>query len=166
MSDQLEALEARIRKVEDVQDITNLQAQYSHYVDSNQMEKLLDLFSEDFAWEVGYQEMVKFTSKPELLKYLKLADGGNVLMRHQVQSPVIKVDGDKAKVTWYMFGPGTSRSADGEVANWTQGIYNNEYVRENGVWKISLLHFRFDFRTTFEDGWVKTPMMHEDWSRR
>lgn len=163
MSDQLEA---RIRKVEDFQDVTNLQAKYSHFVDSGQLEKLLELFSEDFAWEVGYKKMVKITSKPELLEYLKQADAGNVMMRHQVQSPIIEIDGDKAKATWYMFGPGTSKTPSGEVANWTQGIYNNEYVREQGVWNISLLHFKFDFRTTFDEGWIKTPMMREEWSRR
>lgn len=163
MSDQLEA---RIRKLEDFQDITNLQAQYSHYVDSGQMEKLIDLFSEDFSWEVGFDKMVTFNSKPELLKYVKQADEGTVLMRHQVQSPVIKIDGDTAKATWYMFGPGTSKTPDGEEGNWTQGIYNNEYVREDGEWKISLLHFKFDFRATFDDGWVGKPMIREEWARR
>jgi len=166
MSDQFEALEQRIRKVEDFQSITNLQAQYSLLVDAQQMDKLVELFAEDFVWEVGVEKMVRISSKPELLEYLGTAGAGNAMMRHQVLTPYIELDGDKAKGTWYMFGPGTSIMQEGEVANWTQGTYSNEYVREKGVWKISLLSFKYNFRTPYEDGWVKTPMITEAWSRR
>lgn len=166
MSDQIKELEARIRKTEDFQAITNLQAQYSYLVDAEQMDKLVGLFAEDFVWEVGVDKMVRITSKPELLEYLQSAGAGNVMMRHQVLTPYIEVNGDKAKGAWYMFGPGTSATKDGEVANWTQGTYNNEYLREKGVWKLSLLSFKYNFRSPYEDGWVKTPMMREDWSRR
>ena len=166
MSDQLDALEERIRKVEDFQQITNLQAQYSYLVDTQQMEKLVELFAEKFVWEVGVDRMVRISSKPQLLEYLGKAGAGNAMMRHQVLTPYIEVDGDKAKGTWYMFGPGTSIAREGEVANWTQGTYSNEYVREEDVWKISLLSFKYNFRTPYEDGWVKTPMISEAWSRR
>lgn len=166
MSEQLEALEARIKKVEDHQTILNLQAQYSFLVDTQQMEELVELFAEEFVWQVGIDKMVTISSKPQLLEYLTGAGAGNAMMRHQVLTPRIEVNGDKACGTWYMFGPGTSNTPDGQVANWTQGTYSNEYVRENGEWKISLLSFKYNFRTPYEEGWVKTPMMTESWSRR
>ena len=166
MQEQLEALEARIRKVEDRQEIMNLQAQYSFLIDTGQLEQLMELFAEDFSWEVGVKQMVIISSKPELLEYLKGADAGNEMTRHQVLTPYIEVEEDKARGTWYLFGPGTSITEEGESANWTHGKYENEYVKEGGEWKISLLNFKFNFRSPYEDGWVKTPMIRESWSRR
>jgi len=40
---------------------------------------------------------------------------------------------------------------------WEGGLYENEYVRENGVWKIKVLNYRPVFHATFEHGWAYTP---------
>jgi len=36
--------------------------------------------------------------------------------------------------------------------------WENEYVKEDGKWKIKKILFNRIFTTPFEDGWVKTPM--------
>ena len=154
MSDELEA---RIRKTEDFQEITNLQAQYSFLIDTLQLDTLVDLFADDFIWEAGFDEMSGVTSKRELLQRLKGAGEATTMMCHQPVTPYIEVEGDKAKGTWYVFGMLTSVTPNGEVAKWVQGRLDNEYVRVGGRWKISRHRFTYNFHTPYEDGWVKTP---------
>lgn len=153
----LDELEARIRKIEDFQEISNLQAQYSYLIDSFQMEDLVDLFADDFVWEGGYESMSGVSTKPELLQRLKGAQEGAIMFRHQNSTPHIEVEGDKARGTWYVFGMITAVTPDGEEARWVQGKLNNEFVRVNGKWKFSRKSTKFNFLTKYEDGWVKTP---------
>lgn len=150
-------LEARIRKVEDFQDISNLQARYSFLIDTSQIDELVTLFAEEFIWEVGFKKMTKVTTKPDLHELLTKASKGNSFMIHQPITPYIEINGDTAKGIWYLLGMITSITSHGEEAKWTQGQYNNEYIREDGKWKIRRLNFTYNFLTPYEDGWVKTP---------
>ena len=55
--------------------------------------------------------------------------------------PIISVDGDTAKGNWVMyimyFYPRT-----GQSLFWVQGIYDVDYIRENGEWKFKYLKWR------------------------
>ncbi len=152
-----EELEARIRKIEDIQDINNLQAKYAYLVDTSQMDKVLDLFADNFIAE--FDRIGTFKTKAELLEFLNSAAAGTTMMNHQMMTPYIEVDGDKAIGTWYLFGPFTFITPQGETANWIQGKYSNEFVRVAGKWKLSHLRFKFNFQSSYEDGWVKASKM-------
>jgi hypothetical protein len=43
----------------------------------------------------------------------------------------------------------------GKSANWGSGVYENEYVKQDGVWKIHRLHFFTRFYTPYKDGWTR-----------
>ena len=43
----------------------------------------------------------------------------------------------------------------GEYANWGLGVLENEYVKEDGVWKIRRHHFFTTMYTPYETGWAK-----------
>ena len=154
MSDELEA---RIRKIEDHLEIANLQAQYSYLIDSEQNEALVDLFADDFVWENGFDSMSGVSTKPELLERLNNATKNMSMKRHQNSTPYIEVEGDTAKGTWYVFGMITAITDEGEEAKWVQGKLDNEFVRINGEWKFSRKSTKFNFLTTYEEGWVKNP---------
>ena len=52
---------------------------------------------------------------------------------------------------------------EGELRQtWGNGIYENEYIKENGKWMIKKLHFNLIFRTPYEDGWLKTPVIGQN----
>jgi hypothetical protein len=40
---------------------------------------------------------------------------------------------------------------------WEGGIYENEYVKEDGVWKIKVLDYRGLWHADFDTGWAHTP---------
>ena len=95
-------LEARIRKVEDIEEIKNLEARYIYLVDTLQMDKVPDLFADNFI--VDFDHMGTFKTKAELLEFLKGSATRSSMMCHQEMTPYIEVDGDKATGTWYLLG--------------------------------------------------------------
>jgi hypothetical protein len=40
-------------------------------------------------------------------------------------------------------------------AQWGSGIYENEFVKQDGIWKFKYLHAYQTFYTNYEDGWAK-----------
>jgi hypothetical protein len=55
-----------------------------------------------------------------------------------VVHPVITLDGDTAKGKWLLYML-YSYPRTGQMMFFVQGFYENEYVRENGRWKIRLM---------------------------
>lgn len=166
MSNSVEALQKelaevtrRLRVLEDTEAVKRLQAEYVYVIDTFQMEKLPDLFAEDFVLDfTGCGVTVLVKSRDELKKMHDAVPSYYSMMEHITSTPRIEVNGDAAKGTWYLFGPLTRRTAKGPVAILESGRYDVDYVRERGVWKIKRLGFVFTMHTPFEDGWVKTPI--------
>jgi hypothetical protein len=44
----------------------------------------------------------------------------------------------------------------GKEANWGSGVYENEYVKQDGKWKISKLRLFTRFYAPYEGGWTRT----------
>ena len=62
-------------------------------------------------------------------------------------------DGKSARARW------RALIQDGQYkqsANWGSGVYENEYVKQDGVWKISRLHLFIRFYAPYEGGWTRT----------
>lgn len=148
---------ARIQTMEDIQAIISLQSQYSYLIDTKQMEALVNLFADEFVWEGGFERMSSVTTKADLLTRLQSSGEQNFMMRHQNTNPLIEVDGDSARGTWYVFGMTTTATPEGHEAYWVQGTLDQEFVKVDGIWKFSRKSTTFNFFTPYKDGWAKTP---------
>lgn len=159
-------LEQRIQRIEDINTIEDLQRTYGFLVDKALWKDVADLFSEDGTLEIGGRGV--FVGKARIYQYLlflgKEGPQYGRLLDHMQLQPVIHVapDGITAQGRWrFLARGGEMESAGGSgllVSNagfLGMGTYENEYVKEDGVWKIMSLHAYFRMYTRDVEGWGK-----------
>jgi hypothetical protein len=151
------ALEHDVGALEDGYAIEKLQRIYGFYTDKQLWTQAADLFAANGSIEVGSRGV--YVGKERVLAFLKLngpefPQPGRLFDQMQIQ-PIVHVapDGLTAKGRWHMFA---QEAQHGEFANWGLGVFENEYVKENGVWKIAKLHLYTTMYTPYADGWAKT----------
>jgi hypothetical protein len=150
---------SRTTRVDDINRIENLQSSYGYYTDKMLWDEVIDLFADDGTLEIGPSGV--FVGKDSIRKYLYSLSGGKqgplpgVLNDHFEEQPIVTVaaDGQTAKGRWRLFLM-TGVSGSGSGGNWGEGVYENEYVKQGGVWKISRLHWYANFVVPYEGGWL------------
>ena len=153
------ALAHDVARLEDENAIENLQRIYGFYADKQLWSEAADLFAGNGTIEVGRSGV--YVGKERVLAYLRsqgpeFPQDGRLFDQMQLQ-PIIHVapDGVTAKGRWHMFA---QEAVHGEYGNWGAGVYENEYIKEGGVWKIQALHLFTTMYTPYEDGWEKTAL--------
>lgn len=171
----LEELQARLTRLQDIKDIQNLQKIYGYYQDYCEWQKIVDLFTDNDPM-VEESDRGVYKGKAGVKRYFidLLGQGGNKPIRagylgimFQLQGVVtVNPDGKTASGRWYGMGMEAKPVAsinEGELRQtWIHGIYENEYVKEDGKWKFKKLYFNLVFRTPFEDGWLKAPVIGQN----
>lgn len=148
----LEDLDRRITRLEDANQIEIVQRTYGYFVDKAQWTLLSQLFSKDATLEIGGRGV--FVGRDRVLEYMHTAFGPDgvkegLIIDHMQYQPIVDVDPDglhaKQRMRAFVMSNG----------GWGLPIYENEYVKEDGVWKISRLHGPFTMYTSWE-GWAKS----------
>ncbi len=145
------SLERRVARAEDRQEIERLQYVYGYYIDNRMWDEMADLFCERSpSIEIGRRG--RYVGKARIRRFLVEVLGGGRwgLVRHEIINhmqlqPVISVaeDGSSARMRSRAVVQGSSPPG-GDKMLWAEGVYENEYVKEGGHWKIKHL------------GWVPT----------
>jgi hypothetical protein len=147
---------SKARQLADEQQIESLLRTYGFYLDRAYWDQVADLFADDGTIEFAQQGV--YVGKKRVRDFLgKMGPHGLVtgwMNDHMQLQPVVTVlaDGNKAwshSREWAMTG------RLGEVGQWTEGIYENQYVKQDGVWKIQSMHFYPTFITDYDKGWAK-----------
>ena len=150
----LAAVEKKAQAAQDNLDIANLQRSYGFYVDKSKWDHVADLFSREATIEINGRG--KFIGHERIREYM-LHFGPpppGLLMNHMQLQPVIHVADDgmsgKARVRALL-----QVGRMGAEAMWGECLYENEYVKEDGVWKISVLKAWQTFYSDYDKGWGK-----------
>jgi hypothetical protein len=157
LEQRLDRLEARVEQAESIRAIKRLQHAYGHYAEFGLWYDLADLFS---AGAVGHYPAGDLVGSDALRKLffeqvgqgrLGLADGR--FYPHIVLQPVITLDpdGKHAQGRWHVFA---MLGGFGGNATWVGGIYDNDYVLEDGTWKIAELRYATQFSGPYDRGWT------------
>ena len=154
-------LRQQAERVRSANEIKRLQRTFGYYFDEGLWSEMAALFSDDAAIE--YARDGEFRGKARILEYLHAMGGSSnglaegELNEHFQLMPVVTLseDGTSAKGRWRDV---TLKGQYGEWAWWGEGPYENEYVLEDGVWKISRLHWFQSVMVPYEGGWGE----HED----
>ena len=144
----LAEMEKRLRALEDIEEIKKLQVHYLNCLITCDWDELEDCFAEDGATD--FLESGISRGKAALARDFRERISESHIGKEGLFTvhPIVNVDGDKATGTWLFYYltchprefPDFPDPKD--VPDWMQGIYDMEYVRENGKWKISLLKWR------------------------
>lgn len=136
MENKINALEKKVRELDDVENIKKLHRDYLFYISNVEMDKALACFSDDIITEVANYGTQKGIA--EVTRFFKERIADNVQSSndaHFTGQAVINVDGDKAEGHWMFY----RLLAHPKDQGWVQGRYDCEYVKVNGAWKFSIL---------------------------
>ncbi len=147
----LNAVGTRITRLQDLTDVEIVQDAYGYYVDKAQWRSLSGLFAEDATLEIGGKGV--FTGKARVFEYMQTGLGpigphNNSLIDHQQFQclPTIHEDGVTAeqRCTAFVISSG----------GWGHVTYEDDYVKEDGVWKFKKLHAPFNMYSNYKEGWI------------
>ena len=147
---------ARARRLSDEIEVTNLQHQYGYYVDRKMWDDVADLFAADGTMEIGLQGV--YAGRTSIRRGLN-AFGGARLAEGEINDHIhlqtivsVMADGRTARARGTDIG--MAGTAGGRPL-WSQSIYENEFVKQGGVWKFKAMHVYPRFIVDAEAGWAK-----------
>jgi hypothetical protein len=166
LTGQVAQLSAEVDALEGARAVRKLQRAYGYYVDRGLWDEAADLFTDDGTVEIGQDGV--YVGKARIKEYLKRLGGGQdglvygQLYEHAQLQPEVDVaaDGLTAKGRWREL---QMTGHFGKDAFWGDGIEENTYVRENGVWKIKALHVYVNFIAPHVGGWPRLQPAAQDW---
>ncbi len=179
----LEQVNNRLGMLEDTQAIRNLHHAYGYYIDKCLYEDVVDLFAENgevhFFGSIyrGKEQGVRRLYVGSFLQGFTGGKPGPVygfLLDHPQMQDVIHVAQDRktAKARFRcLMQAGSHESSPAAIEAlkkgespmvwWEGGIYENSYVKEDGVWKIQILNYNPLWHADYASGWGKTKMIYE-----
>ena len=152
----------RVERLEDQDAIETLQAYFGYYFDKGLWEETADLFSRNGRFEYGQRGV--YVGQDRIRRALLLFGPRGLAPAHlnnhmQLQNVIVVApDGRTATGRWQgmvMLGE------PGHNGVWGVGIYENEYVKERGVWKIARLHFYVTALADYDAGFMRSPLRME-----
>ncbi|HXC58888.1 MAG TPA: nuclear transport factor 2 family protein, partial [Steroidobacteraceae bacterium] len=157
---QVRALELKLARLSAVDQVENLESSYGYYADMSMQDATSALFAENATLEILGRGV--FIGRDRVYEYMRRlgAPTDGRLFTHMQLQPVIDVspDGNSASIRarlFEMFGVNNTQ------AQWAEGVYENRFVLDNGVWKYQVLNGYQTFYTNYEQGWGKhsVPLM-------
>jgi hypothetical protein len=152
----IEDLARRAERLYDEQQIANLIKIYGYYRDRRMWDDVAGLFAADGTIEMAqrgvYAGKARIRAFLDLLGPAGLENG--VLDDHVQLQAIVTVapDGRTAKARSRELAMTGVHQSHGE---WSEGVYENTFVKEDGVWKFKSLRFYPTFITDYDKGWAK-----------
>lgn len=164
----LDRLETETKRREDYFAVIRVQRAYGFYIDKGYWREASNLFTEDATYEQGVDGV--YVGRERIHQVIVKLAGDNPgpglpfgqLNEHFQLQPVITFsdDAQEAGGRWHAL---SMTGQFGEHAEWGEGIYENRYRKEGGVWKISALRFYPNFVAPYEGGWASLKQVDGDW---
>jgi carotenoid cleavage dioxygenase len=163
----LATLEAQVGRLDDVNAIRRLHHLYGYFIDKCLYRETVDLFATggEVRFFGGIYRGKAGARRLYVERFQKNFTGGlngpvdGFLLEHLQAQEVIDVapDGRTAQARFRAFMmAGRHKDYGGPRQWWEGGLYENTYVKEDGVWKIQVLDYRPQWHADFETGWAYT----------
>ncbi len=153
--------ELQMERVKDYYDVENLQSAYGYYLDKNLWDDLANLVARDGTMELAQRGVYVGSDRVRGFLLNVFGRGGQQgpvegrLGNHLQLQPVIHIspDGRTAQIRVRLL---QQMSSNGR-ASLGAGIYENEAVKEGGVWKFRTVHTYNTLTANYMGGWANSP---------
>lgn len=153
----LAQLEERVQRLNDETQVQNLQHIYGYYLDRKMWDDVADLFEEHGSFEAAGRGM--YIGNARIRRAMEALYGPFPLQNGELFDHVnlgtvatISSDGRRACVRTRQL---SLLGLSGEEAQWEIGTYENEFIKENGVWKIKSVYYYQEMNTDYDKGWAR-----------
>jgi SnoaL-like domain len=156
---ELAVLKQEVARLRDEADIRQLQYRYGYYDELYQWDRVIDLFADgDCSVEIGARG--KYIGKEHVARFYREIIGrnrtqltkGQVYNHLQLQMVItVAPDGQYANArsrALIQGAPGGGAGDPGTMMVWAEGIYENSFVKRNGIWKIQHMYWSPTFYAT------------------
>jgi len=153
----LARLSLEVQRVEDLRAVKRVQIAFAQYLQFGLWSEAASLFAENAEANFGGQDL---KGRAAIRTYFLQFCGGHVeglptggLYTLLEDSPVLNLsaDGQSAKGRWHEF---VMAGRYGGSARWEQSITENQYRKEEGIWKITRVDTYLETAGPYETGWV------------
>jgi len=153
------AMEKELTRLKDIEAIRKLEHAYSFYLVMWMPEEIIDLFAwrkdTTLEWPEG-----TFFGKDGLNRFFgRINMGKNPEFMHQMMhlTDVIDIagDGKTARGRWWGFGAMAIPRGESVLQSFACGIYENDFIKEKGVWKLWKIKWVPVYSAMPAKGWVK-----------
>lgn len=168
LQERLARLQTETQRREDYLAVMRVQRAYGFYIDKGYWREASNLFAEDATYEQGVDGV--YVGRERIHQVIVKLAGGNPgpglpfgqLNEHFQLQPVITLseDGARAEGRWHAL---SMTGQFGKHAEWGEGVYENRYRKESGVWKIAALRFYPNFVAPYEGGWASLKPVEGGW---
>jgi hypothetical protein len=150
-------LRVRLQRLEDENEVRNLEHIYGYYLDRKRWDDVTDLFADRGALEI--EPSGQYRGKPHIRRALDVLYGSGPLRHGELFDHInlatvvtVAADGREAAARTIQLG---MLGLDGHYASWEIGIYENRFIKERGVWKIESIHYYPKLITDYDEGWAR-----------
>jgi ketosteroid isomerase-like protein len=134
-------LKAQVQNLQDVEAVKQLHIRYVNGLTYADWEDVVACFSQDAVLEVfmGREPIVGIDAiRDAFLNEIATSDKHVGKEANLTLHPMVTVDGDTAKANWVIYFI-TQPDPNETTLQLVQGIYDLEFKKENGEWKISYI---------------------------
>ena len=156
-----EEVARQVDRTESLRAVLNLQRTYAHYAQAGLWNEVGALFAANGSFTFDGLVMPERTARgpAAIAAFLRTRYGGghdglkaDGLSTMMIDAPVanLSADGTSARVrweTWIFHGASGQARVEG-------GVFENEYVRQAGIWKIAQAHYYPEFDGPYDTGWT------------
>lgn len=142
-------VEARVRRLEEMEAIKRLKYKYVRCVDSKLWDDLAQCFVQEATTDYGGK--YRLAGLGAILDFFRKYNPPDVVTKHHVHHPEIELTGaETARATWAL--EDYVISLKGDWSHHGTALYHDEYVKTDGQWRIK----HTGYKRIFSERWTRS----------
>jgi len=166
MEERMAIMEKEVERLKAIESIRKVEHAYSYYLLMWMHEEIIDLFAARDDTTLEWPQGIFIGKEAPRQYFSHMNPNKDPEFMHQMMhlSDVIDIaeDGNTGQGRWWGFGAmALPRGNTGVTQTYGCGIYENDFIKEDGVWKLWKIRWVHQYSSRPTDGWVKPERLSE-----